>query len=146
MEPSDNKHDRRLVAALAATTTAGYGVLFYSYGVLLVPMERDLGWSRSLLTGAFSGALLVSAFMTVPVGRWLDHHPPRALMTSGAVAAAILVVCWSLAPNVVVFYAVWIGLGACMAVLFYEPAFTILTKRFRGAERHRAVTAVTLLA
>ena len=141
-----DRADRRIVAALAATTTAGYGVLFYSYGVLLVPMERDLGWSRSVLTGAFSGALLVSALMTVPVGRWLDRHPPRALMTVGGVVATVLVVCWGLAPNPLVFYLVWTGLGACMAVLFYEPAFTLLTKRFRGAERHRAVTTVTLLA
>ena len=32
-------------------------MLFYTYGVLLLPMERDLGWRRSVLTGAFSSAL-----------------------------------------------------------------------------------------
>ena len=137
---------RFLVSSLAATTTVGYGVLFYAYGVLLLPMEADLGWSRTVLTGAFTCALVVNALLTIPVGRWLDRHEPRPLLTSGAVAATVLVVLWGWSDRTSVFYAVWIGLGACMAALFYEPAFTILTKRLRGADRHRAITSVTLLA
>ncbi len=138
--------ERRLVAALAATTTAGYGVLFYAYGVLLLPMERDLGWSRSVLTGAFSLALLVAAVLTIPVGRWLDAHPPRTLLLTGAAVGTALGAAWALVPLPVVLFAVWVGLGACMALLFYEPAFTILTKRLHGHARHRAVTQVTLVA
>jgi MFS family permease len=137
---------RTLIASLAATTTAGYGVLFYAYGVLLLPMEAELGWRRSVLTGAFTCALVVNALLTIPVGRWLDRHDPRPLLVLGAVTGTVLVVGWGLSDRTVVFYAVWIGLGACMAVLFYEPAFTILTKRLSGAERHRAITSVTLLA
>jgi len=138
--------ERRLVLALSATTTVGYGVLFYAYGVLLLPMERDLGWSRSVLTGAFSLALLVNALLTVPVGRWLDRHPPRSLLTAGAALACVLAVAWSQVHHPAVLFAVWVGLGACMALLFYEPAFTIITKRLRGTPRHRAVTHVTLVA
>lgn len=138
--------ERRLVIALSATTTVGYGVLFYSYGVLLLPMERDLGWSQSVLTGAFSLALLVAALLTIPVGRWLDRHPPRTLLTAGAVVGCVLGVAWSQVRHPVALFAVWVGLGACMALLFYEPAFTILTKRLRGSARHRAVTQVTLVA
>ena len=138
--------DRTLVAALAATTTVGYGVLFYSYGVLLVPMSRDLGWSRSVLTGAFSSALLVAAALTIPVGRWLDRHRPRALLITGGVVASALVAVWATVDNEVALFAVWVGLGACMTLLFYEPAFTIITKRLRGPARHRAVTSVTLVA
>jgi MFS family permease len=137
---------RTLIGSLAATTTAGYGVLFYAYGVLLLPMEADLGWRRSTLTGAFTCALVVNALLTVPVGRWLDRHQPRALLLTGAVAGSVLVVAWAATRQTVAFYAVWIGLGACMAALFYEPAFTILTKRLHGPERHRAVTFVTLVA
>ncbi len=137
---------RVLVSSLAATTTAGYGVLFYAYGVLLLPMEADLGWRRSVLTGAFTCALVVNALLTIPVGRWLDRHEPRPLLMLGATVATVLVVLWAWSDSAAVFYAVWVGLGACMAVLFYEPAFTILTKRLQGAERHRAITSVTLLA
>jgi predicted MFS family arabinose efflux permease len=135
-----------VVPALAATTTAGYGVLFYAYGVLLVPMEEDLGWSRPFLTGAFSAALLVAAILSLVVGRWLDRHPPRPLLLGGAVAATVLLAVWSMLASKPGFVAVWLALGVCQAILFYEPAFTVLTKWFEGAERRRAITAVTLLA
>ncbi|HUP85023.1 MAG TPA: MFS transporter [Acidimicrobiales bacterium] len=138
--------DRRLVGSLAVTTTLGYGVLFYSYGVLLLPMERDLGWRRTFLSGSFSLALLVAAVLTVPVGRWLDTHGPRALLTAGAALAGVLVTTWAFVDNLATFVLLWVGLGACMSLLFYEPAFTILTKRLDGASRHRAITTVTMLA
>lgn len=134
------------VAALAATTTVGYGVLFYAYGVLLVPMHADLGWSRSFLSGAFSGALIVSALLTIPVGRWLDHHPPLTLFIAGSASACILGVVWALTRRPAVFVLTWALLGACQAILFYDPAFTVLTKWYDGIDRNRAITSVTLVA
>jgi MFS family permease len=140
------RSSRSLVGSLAATTTVGYGVLFYAYGVLLLPMQEDLGWRRSTLTAAFTCALVVNALLTIPVGRWLDRHPPRPLLLTGAVGATGLVLTWARLNQILPFFVVWIGLGACMAALFYEPAFTILTKRLEGHARHRAVTSVTLVA
>ena len=49
--------------------------------VFLAPMQRSLGWSKTELTGAFSVALATSAVAAFPVGRWLDRHSPRPLMT-----------------------------------------------------------------
>jgi predicted MFS family arabinose efflux permease len=44
-------------------------------------------------------------------------------------------------------YALWIGLGLAMAVVLYEPAFTVVAKWFPdAAERRRALTALTLVA
>lgn len=134
------------MAAFAATTTVGYGVLFYAYGVLLVPMEEDLGWSRSFLTGTFSVALVIGALLSVAIGRWLDRHHPRRLLLPGAALSTALVVAWATVHGRAAFAAVWAMLGVSQALLFYEPAFTVLTKWFAGAARHRAITAVTLLA
>ena len=136
--------NRAPVVALAATTTAGYGILYYAYGVLLVPMEDDLGWSRPFLSAALSAGLVFGALLSVPVGRWLDRHPPRPLFLAGSVLSALLVVSWASARSPAVFLVTWVLLGAGQAVLFYEPAFTVLTKRFEGRDRHRAVTTVTL--
>jgi MFS family permease len=137
--------ERAPVFALAATTTAGYGILYYAFGVLLVAMEDDLGWSRTFLSGVLSLALVVAALLTIPLGRWLDHHPPRPLLLAGAVGSSALVVGWGAADNRFVFLVVWLLLGAGQALLFYEPAFTVLTKRFTGRSRHKAVTTVTLV-
>src|SRR5687767_15831922 len=76
-----------IVVALGVTETTSYGILYYAFAVLLGPMERELGWSRAQLTGAFSLALLVSGVAAVPVGWWVDRHGARLLMTVGSCLA-----------------------------------------------------------
>jgi predicted MFS family arabinose efflux permease len=45
------------------------------------------------------------------------------------------------------FYAIWVAIGVVMAVVLYEPAFTVLAKHFSApGERRRAMTALTLVA
>ena len=108
-------------------------------------MQRELGYSAAQLTGAFSLALLVSAVAGIAVGRHLDRHSPRTVMTAGSVAGVLLVVAWSQVHGLLAFYALWIGIGVVMAAVLYEPAFTVLAKWFpRSVERRRAMTAMTL--
>jgi MFS family permease len=133
-----------IVAVLAVTETISWGVLYYAFAVFLPPMREALGWSTSELTGAFSLALATSALAAWPVGRWLDHHSPRPLMTLGSLASAMLVLAWSQVDDVAVFYVVWVGIGVTMACVLYEPAFTLVTKWFRE-RRRQALTAVTLV-
>jgi MFS family permease len=132
------------VAALAVTETVSWGVLYYAFAVFLVPMQRDLGWSRAELSGAFSLALATSALAAFPVGRWLDRHSPRPLMTLGSLLGALLVLAWSRVDTLPSFYLLWAGIGLAMACVLYEVAFTIVTKWF-GARRRRALIAVTLV-
>jgi MFS family permease len=132
-----------IVAVLAVTETVSWGVFYYAFAVFLTPMQRDLGWSRFALTGAFSVALATSALAAFPVGRWLDRHSPRPLMTLGSLAGALLVLAWSQVHELLLFYLVWIGLGLVMACVLYEAAFTVVTKWFRE-RRRQALTAVTL--
>lgn len=135
-----------VVFALAITETTSWGVLFYGFPVLLKPMEADLGWSRVQMTGAFSLALAAQGATGVWVGRWLDAHSPRALMTTGSVAATALVVGWSRVGSLTAFYALWAAAGVVMATVLYEPAFTVVTKWFPGEGRRAALTTVTLVA
>jgi len=58
-------------------------------------MQRELGFSQAELTGAFSLSLLVAGVAGIGVGRYLDRHGPRALMTAGSVSGALLVLAWS---------------------------------------------------
>jgi MFS family permease len=141
---ADLRHGWTIVAVLAVTETASWGVLYYAFAVFLTPMQRDLGWSRSALTGAFSVALATSALAALPVGRWLDRHSPRPLMTLGSLAGALLVLAWSQVHELLLFYLVWIGIGFVMACVLYEAAFTVVTKWFRE-RRRQALTAVTLV-
>ena len=136
-----------IVGALAVTETASYGILYYAFAAFLVPMQRDLGFSAAQLTGAFSLALLVAAGAGILVGRHLDRHAPRAVMTGGSVAGALLVLAWSQVESLAAFYAVWVAIGVVMAMVLYEVAFTVLAKAFpEPGERRRAMTAMTLVA
>ena len=136
-----------MVAALSVTETVSYGILYYAFAAFLVPMQRDLGFSAAQLTGAFSLSLLVAAGVGIVVGRHLDRHAPRALMTGGSVAGVLLVLAWSQVESLAAFYAIWVALGVVMAMVLYEVAFTVLAKVFpEPGERRRAMTAMTLVA
>jgi MFS family permease len=136
-----------IVGALSVTETVSWGILYYAFAVFLIPMQHELGFSTAELTGAFSLALLVSAIAGIAVGRRLDRHSPRGLMTAGSIAATGLVLAWSQVDGLAAFYALWIAIGVVMAIVLYEPAFTVLAKWFPDApERRRAMTALTLVA
>ena len=134
-----------LVGALAFTELTSWGVLYYGFSVFITPMGRDLGWSRAAITGAFSLGLLVSGVTGLGVGRWLDKHGARVLMTVGSIAAALLLVAWAMVGNLVVFWFVWAGIGAAMAAVLYEPAFAVIARWF-VRERSRALTILTFVA
>jgi MFS family permease len=134
-----------LVVTLGLTETTSYGVLYYAFTVFLTPMQTELGWSRSALTGAFSLALLLSGVVGLLVGRWLDRHGPHALMTIGSCLAVALVLAWSQARNLIVFYLIWAGIGVVMAAVLYEPAFWVVARHFTS-QRGRALTVLTFIA
>jgi MFS family permease len=134
-----------LVGTLGVTETISWGTLYYAFSVVLEPMERDLGWSRGVVTGAFSLALVLSGLAAAPVGRWLDGHGARGLMTLGSVAGVLLLVAWARVTDPFQFYVVWAGIGIVMAMTLYEPAFAVVAHWF-DRRRARALTAITLMA
>lgn len=134
-----------LVAVLAVTETVSYGVLQYAFPVFLAPMQAELGWSRTAMTGAFSLASLVSGFAAVPAGRWVDRHGARGLMTAGSILSALLLLAWSAVDSLAGFYAIWAGLGMAMAAVLYEPAFAVVANWFHRL-RGRALTVLTFVA
>jgi len=118
---------RWIVAALAVTQTVAYGTLYYAFAVFLTPLATDLHTSTTAITGTFTASVLTSAVLAVPVGRWLDRHGGRGLMTIGSLAGALLLVAWSLVDNLWQLYAVQIGLSAASAASLYEAAFAVIT-------------------
>jgi MFS family permease len=134
-----------LVGALGITETISWGVLYYAFSAFVTPMEADLGWSRAETTGAFSLALVMSALASIPVGRWLDSHGARLLMTAGSCIGVLLVLAWAFANSLLLLYALWAGVGVVMATVLYEPAFAVIAVWF-DRRRARALTALTLIA
>ena len=136
---------RGLLPGLAVTETVSWGICYYGFAVLLPPMERDLGWSRATLVGAFTIAVIVSGFAAFPVGRWLDRGSARLLMTTGSVLATLGVLAWSQSRTVPAFYGSWLLIGIAMGLVLYEPAQVVLIKQF-GHRATWAITTLTLVA
>jgi MFS family permease len=135
------------VGTLALAETVSWGVLFYSFGVLLPAMEEDLGVSRTWLTTIFSGTLLVASFTAPIAGRLIDRRGARPAMTLGAVAASVLVALWPHVGSITTFALVWLGIGVTHAFVLYEPAFIAVTRWFTHVKtRSRALMTITLVA
>jgi len=134
-----------IVVAVSITETVTWGIVYYGFPVFLRPMERDLGASRVAITGAFSIGLGVSALAALPVGRWIDRHGGRGLMTAGSCLATALTFAWARVDSVAQLYAVWFFMGLAMAATLYEPAFAVVVSWFRRG-RDRALLTVTLVA
>lgn len=139
----DRSRPRAALPALCVTQITSWGIVYYAFPVLNARIIADTGWSNTATTGAFSGALVVSALAGIPVGRILDHRGPRAVMTTGSVLGVIAVLAIAYAPNLAVFTGAWLLAGVAMAATFYQPAFAALT-RWWGEDRVRALTIVTL--
>lgn len=131
-----------LLSAISITEVISWGILYYAFTVFIAPMQAELGWSREVLTGGYSLALLCSGIAAVPVGWWLDRHGPRLLMTVGSCLGSLLLVAWSQVATLSTFYLIMAGIGLAMAAVLYEPAFALIATWFRQ-RRGRALTILT---
>jgi MFS family permease len=99
------------------------------------------------VTGALAAATLAGAVAAVPVGRWLDRHGGRALMTVGSVAGTVLLATMSTVDSLPALYAIWIGIGLASAMAFYEAAFAVIVTWYRHpGPLANALLAVTVVA
>jgi MFS family permease len=137
-------HDRRLVGWLSLAQLISWGSIFYTFTLVMAPVERELGLSRAESSLAFSLALLMEGLLAYPVGRWIERGHERAVMTGGSLLAGVCLLLHGRVTGVIGFYAVWAGLGAAMAAILYSPAFAVVTRRFPQDFR-RAIITMTFL-
>lgn len=58
-----------------------WGSVFYTFSLVMGPVERELGFSRADASLGFSLALLADGLMAYAVGRWIDRgHERRAII------------------------------------------------------------------
>ncbi len=138
-------HPWRLVLLLSVGQLVSWGTFYYGFSLFVEPMERELGWSRTDLTLALSGGLLVGGLSSVAVGGWIDRRGGFWPMTLGSLAGAALLAVWALNDSLVVFFLLWLGLGAVHSMTLYDPAFAVLTANLGGQYR-LGITTMTLIA
>lgn len=114
------------VWGMAISQMVGWGALYWPFSLMIGPMEAELGWTRSELTGALSAGLLVSGLATFVFGYWIDGRQSRVLVAACAVLGAAMLVLWSSATSLWVFYLVWIFMGIALAGTVQDIIFAAI--------------------
>jgi len=103
-----------------------------TYAVFLLPLERDLGWSRSELTSVYSIYLLVNGFTAPFVGLMFDRLGPRWVYGAGmASLGAAMLLAGGLTQlwQFYLFIGVLVGIGVSLNGMV--PASALLARWYR---------------
>ena len=117
------------------------GVSFWSFGLIITPLEGDFGWSRASVSLGISLSLLVSGLMAPLVGRWSDRYGPRRSILWGAVVSAVTYVLLATTTEVWQWHVYMMLNGVARHFMFIIPVMS-LTSRWFERRRSLAVAIV----
>jgi len=135
---------RRTIALLGVSQLLCWGLSFYMIGVFGDRIVADRGWSRTVVFGGFSAALVVMGLASPVIGRAIDRFGGGPVMAAGSVLTAIGCASIAVATSIPGYYIAWICLGVAMRATLYDAAFAALA-RIGGVEAQRPMAQVTLL-
>ncbi len=121
------------VLALGVTQITAWGTSYYCLGVLAGPISQDTGWSRGFVFLGFTVALLAMGIISSVVGRAIDRHGGRAVMTLGTVVVSAGLFALAHVHREAAYLAVWVFLGLGMRLCLYDAAFAALVQVLFGA-------------
>lgn len=133
----------RVITGLGITQIIGWGSTYYALGALSEDIARTEGWSKTLIFGAFSVALLLSGLISRWAGRFIDLKGGRSLMTAGSLLSALGCLIIGALPNPVAYCVGWLVLGVAMRLALYDAAFASLTQ-IAGDKARRTISYLTL--
>lgn len=139
-------HRRLLVAVFSVTSTIGFVAMVQILPVVLVPIAADLGTSRTAVAAASTVSTLMGALVAIPVGRILDRHGGRLVMTGGSAIGAVAVLLWSQVTSLAMLYVAFALIGLALVMSTYDSAFAVLVVATEPHERDQAILAVTMIA
>ena len=131
------------VNAVGLSLLTSWGASYYFLGILAKPIAASLGASLSTIYLGFTLALLLMSLISTSVGRLIDRHGARAIMSAGAVivSAGLLIV--SQAYDLFTYFAGWAVLGVGMRCTLYDSAFPAIVQVVPTRGR-RAISYLTL--
>ncbi|MFO7765212.1 MAG: MFS transporter [Pelovirga sp.] len=136
---------QRAATPLAIAQTVTWASLYYSFPALLPAWQGAFGWSKAELSGAFTAALMISAFAAPLIGNLIDRGYGLVVLAGGTALGGILLMLLPEVEKIWQFYALWMGIGLAMSAGLYDACFTVIT-RVIGSQARDVITIVTLFA
>lgn len=133
----------RVITALGITQIIGWGTTYYALGALSIDIAADRGWSKFLIFGAFSAALLISGLISRAAGRAIDKYGGRRVMAMGSGLAALGCLILAFASDPWIYVTGWLVLGPAMRLILYDAAFPALAQ-VAGEKSRRSISYLTL--
>lgn len=100
-----------------------------AFTVMVLPLEREFGWSRAQVTGIYSAYLLVSGLAGPVVGMLFGRFGPRVVYTTGcALAGLALVAVGSLDRLWQLYLVIGVAVGIGVALIGMVPASGLLAR------------------
>ncbi len=119
-----------IALSCAAIIGAAAGVSFWSFGVLILPLEKEFGWPRGEIAGAFSISWMVGGLLSPFVGRAVDHFGARPMILMGTAATGASFLLLTTTQTLWQFYALHVFMVFCRSWMFFIPLSALITRWF----------------
>jgi MFS family permease len=133
------------VLGLGTTMTIGYGTLYYSFTIMSGEFQNEFGWSKSFIFGIFSLGILLGGILAPSVGKLLDKHGARSIMTLGSLLATFGLFLISQIENQWHYIGSILFLEVVSTLVLYEAAFVAFSQ-LAGNHARVPITQITLMA
>lgn len=133
-----------LAPMLGLGQICAWGSLYYSFPLIALRMEAELGWSKSELYAGATIGLAMTALLSYPVGVGIDRGHGKWIMAGASIAALAVLAWWSVTDHLLAFYVICALSGAIQAALLYEPAFAVFARHVGAPNARAGITHITL--
>jgi MFS family permease len=135
----------RVVTVLGTTQTLAWASSYYLPAILAAPIATDLGLSRALVFGVFSGSLLLTALLGPAAGRAIDQRGGRDVLAISNLIFILGLLIMAFANGLPMLILSWFIIGIAMAMGLYDAAFATLAGLY-GKDARNSITGITLIA
>lgn len=127
-----------ILAASVVAMAVGSGMSFWSFGLYVEPLESEFGWSRAQVSAGISASLAVGAVSGPFIGRWIDAHGARVVITIGGALTAATFLLLATTSELWQWFA-FLSLNSVSRQMVFFIPFQALVSRWFHVKRGMAV-------
>lgn len=132
-----------IVGAAIGAQALSAGLLQQAFGSYIVLLEREFGWNRAALSGAFSLARVEDGLLGPAQGWLLDRFGPRAVMRAGMLFFAAGFFGFARVDSIPEFYAAYVVMAVGASLAGFLSITTVIVNWFE--EKRQTAMGIALL-